>query len=167
MPESGLNAALRDSVVDVLETMFFVRSTGDSRGEASAGDIVARVHFEGEPSGNLTLRMSALAARSVSADFLGEEDWNLAEHQIGEVVCELANMVCGSFLSRVESNATFRLDTPCLASIDADCEPADVRQPVAHRSRVASHSMEIAGGALRVFVETEARVWSATAEFAF
>ena len=35
--------------------------------------------------------------------------------RIGEVVCELANMICGSVLSRMESSATFRLSKPGVA----------------------------------------------------
>ena len=46
---------------------------------------------------------------------LGEDAEELTVEQLNAVVCELANMICGSVLSRIESKATFRLSTPVIA----------------------------------------------------
>ena len=79
-------------------------------------DMVARLSFQGDSTGFLTLRVTRVAARSVAADFLGAEESDLSEESTKEVICELANMICGSVLSRIESSAGFRLATPEIAS---------------------------------------------------
>ncbi|HEY2018387.1 MAG TPA: chemotaxis protein CheX, partial [Bryobacteraceae bacterium] len=103
MPETTLHCALRESVEDVLEKMFFIQSAGEPPNANCKPECCARLSFDGNPPGWLILRLTAAAARSVAADFLGEEETALTAQQIGEVVCELANMICGSVLSRVES----------------------------------------------------------------
>jgi CheY-specific phosphatase CheX len=51
-------------------------------------------------------------ARVVGAGFLGSEEMEVSDSQAEEVVCELANMICGSVLSRLESQETFRITHP-------------------------------------------------------
>ena len=36
----------------------------------------------------------------------------MSEQQVSEGICELANIICGSVLSRVESDTSFRLEPP-------------------------------------------------------
>jgi CheY-specific phosphatase CheX len=116
--------ALRDSVDEVLEKMFFAETLGEASGADEAGDsladtITVELTFEGEPSGSMCLRLTADAARETAADFLGMEGAEISIGQISEVASELANMICGSVLSRVESAATFHLGVP---RIVARCE---------------------------------------------
>ncbi len=146
----SLEAVLRGSVADVLEKMFFVRSLGEETGNAAAREeeVLVHVGFEGDPSGSLSLSVPGATARSISADFLGVEEEELCRRQIGEVVCELANMICGSVLSRVESSATFRLATPYLVSSSDDGENFGVQ---AHHT--AAHSVLISGERLAVVLQ--------------
>src|SRR5947208_2370424 len=80
---------LRESVDDVLEKMFFIRTLGESAGTSGQPEIIAYLTFEGRPSGSFTLRASLAAARSITADFLGDDEEALGEAQVGEVICEL------------------------------------------------------------------------------
>jgi hypothetical protein len=48
----------------------------------------------------------------IAADFLGEDAESLTDRQSTEVTLELANMICGAVLSRIESRATFPPGTP-------------------------------------------------------
>jgi CheY-specific phosphatase CheX len=147
----SLQVVLRQSVEDVLEKMFFIRSLGEAvEPGLPEGDVKAHLTFDGEPSGSLTLRVTRGAARSISADFLGAEEGDLNEQQVGEVVCELANMICGAVLSRVESAVTFRLAQPELGEGDEPGEPA----PEASGQN-ALHCVEIGGGYLTVAIHTE------------
>ena len=57
-------------------------------------------------------------AKAVAADFLGEDPESLSDRQSTEVTLELANMICGAVLSRIESSATFRLGTPQIETGD-------------------------------------------------
>jgi CheY-specific phosphatase CheX len=146
--DTSLRQALAESLDEVLEKMFFVRSLGEPQGPAGEPEVTAHLAFEGDPPGWLTLRVTAPAARSVAADFLGEEESELSERQIGEVVCELANMICGSVLSRVERNATFRLSTPRLITSgeegDQDIPPT-----------ATTYAAEIGSGAIGVIFNME------------
>lgn len=155
----SLQLVLRQSVEAVLEKMFFIRSLDEATGELPLweNDVMAYLSFEGEPPGSLTLRVTRDAARSISADFLGGDESELTQQQIAEVVCELANMICGSVLSRVESAATFRLVSPQIAAagggVGEAAEPAGTR---------ASHCIEIGGGNLTVVLKTESPLCSTT-----
>jgi CheY-specific phosphatase CheX len=118
--------ALRDSVDEVLEKMFFAETLGEASGADQAedsphGTIAVELAFEGEPSGSMCLRLTADAAREIAADFLGMEGAEISINQISEVVRELANMICGSVLSRVESAATFRLGVPRIVTAGEEC----------------------------------------------
>jgi len=160
-----LNRALRDSVDEVLETMFFIRRLGEPEENLSESELAVQLTFEGNPSGTLTLRMTATAARSVAADFLGEEELELSHQQIGDVLRELANMICGSVLSRVESDTTFRLGSPQLVEPEQGSgsmqESASAGQPAQANGEGGQrdpivHAVEISHGVMVVTVQTEA-----------
>lgn len=116
MPETLIRQALRDSVTEVLEKMFFVEMLRElpdgAAGESPAEEIAAGLTFEGERSGAFLLRLTTVAARQIAADFLGIDEPEVSDTQTSDVVRELANMICGSVLSRLESAATFRLAEP-------------------------------------------------------
>jgi CheY-specific phosphatase CheX len=118
MTKKQLENALAECTVEALEQMFFVRALEGtpSDGAEADSDLICRVDFAGETSGCLALRITVEAARSIAAGFLGEDDGALSEVQVGEVLCELTNIVCGSLLSRIESGTTFRLDSPQIAA---------------------------------------------------
>jgi CheY-specific phosphatase CheX len=140
--------ALRDSVNEVLEKMFFVEALGESPdsapdGTEPAAEIAARLTFDGEPSGSLTLRLTSAAARPIAADFLGTDVETVSDRQVEEVVCELANMICGSVLSRVESATIFNLAAP------------QIVQPTGHAAAspdTSSYAVDLSDGTLTVTV---------------
>jgi len=147
MIETSIHTALQESVQDVLEKMFFIELDPEAAGQGeSEAEICAQVSFHGDPSGALTLRVTSREARSVAADFLGADADELSDRQISEVICELANMICGSVLSRVESTTTFQL-----------AEPAIVSAASAHQlpDGALSHVVRLSGGSLTVVLETE------------
>lgn len=146
--------------------MFFIRSVETGQESAPEPEIVAHLTFKGEPSGSLTLSVAAGAARSVAADFLGEEEPALSEQQIGEVVCELANMICGSVLSRVESAITFQLATPRIVASASATEgrtnPGLGAAPssTADAEHSTVHAIETCGGSMVVMINTETSPWA-------
>ena len=145
--------------------MFFVRSLGELPEPAAGPATAAHLTFEGDPPGSLTLLMTPAAARSIAADFLGEEEAELSSRQIGEVVCELANMICGSVLSRVERNTTFRLSAPRLMASGEEDEPAPGEPGVtdgvpAASGNATTYAAEIGSGAITVIFNTETPAWS-------
>lgn len=127
MTQAELHDALQQAVHEVLETMFFVRELDDGviPDGASTPDLAAQLDFEGNPGGQLTLILAGHAARTVAADFLGADEDELSEQQVEEVACELANMICGSVLSRTESETRFCLSSPHIIAVDQFVFPQD------------------------------------------
>ncbi len=162
MTECSLREALENSVTDVLEKMFFIRSLGVPDSALPHTDVIARLTFEGEPSGCFTLRVTRSAACSIAADFLGAEEGQLMEGEVSDVICELANMICGSVLSRVESNTTFRLASPRLVEPEAPAATAGASAPGS-----AAHAVEISGGVLMASIQTETPGCPRVEEYAF
>jgi CheY-specific phosphatase CheX len=115
---------LHDAVVEVLEKMFFIEATEPETTEPEANEpgaapsVLVQLSFDGDPAGVFRLSAAPAAAVRIAADFLGEDADSVTPDHVGEVVRELANMICGSVLSRIESRATFRLAPPELLAAD-------------------------------------------------
>ena len=140
---------LSDAVIAVLETMFFAEATPAPEAEATTAFIKARVAFHGRPSGILTVSLSAATARVLATGFLGEDEECLDDAQPGEIVCELANMLCGSLLSQMESKEIFDLASPQLVLAGSLCAESELRP-------AASQSFAIDDGILTAILYLEA-----------
>jgi CheY-specific phosphatase CheX len=117
MPDSIQAEALSAAVRDVLETMSFAEVAGETAGDTGSevARIEARLLFHGQRPGKFRVAISPTVARGIAVDFLGLEDGDaIEESQVGEVVCEVANMICGSVLSRLEADLVFELTSPRL-----------------------------------------------------
>jgi CheY-specific phosphatase CheX len=145
MNENRIDLALAESVHEVLEKMFFVDLLGPAEAEPPEDGLAAELVFDGDTPGGFHLTMDIAAARSAAADFLGEDPDDLSAEQLNEVVCELANMICGSVLSRIESSATFRLFKPRIA----------VASEFPRTSPEACFQASIGGGLLRAELRME------------
>jgi hypothetical protein len=114
---------LQPAFTEVLETMFFtsiLEAVASGGVPAGAPAISSRLTFHGAPSGVFEIGMSEEGARALAAAFLGEDETDLPCEKTGEVVCELANMLCGSFLSRIGNRSTFELSHPELVEASAE-----------------------------------------------
>ena len=113
--------ALAAAVEEVLETMCFsavFSSSETAFPEQNDGCVLmAQLRFEGSPSGEFQLAIPMPPARTIGSGFLGKEEAEISDEQTREVVCELANMFCGSVLSRLEAKTAFRLSHPDLVSV--------------------------------------------------
>ncbi len=113
---------LSESVGEVLENMFFTgvfdEDASNLDGEISL--VAARLSFRGTPSGEFGIRTKPETVQKLSASFLGEDESSISQSQGGEVLCELANMMCGSFLSRLEKDGRFELSKPELQPVGED-----------------------------------------------
>jgi len=117
MPDMAVAESLAAAAADVLETMFFSTVIGEAPVSATppADAVAARLRFSGARSGVFTLRVTEGAAQVIAANFLAEETSEPTKPQVEEVVCELANMMCGSVLSRLDRGAHFDLGAPAVA----------------------------------------------------
>jgi CheY-specific phosphatase CheX len=113
---ANLDQLINASASEVLETMFFTGVLGKT--EAPPADpITTRLDFRGTPSGSFGLSLSHECSRRIAAGFLAADEQEISQNQVDEVVCELTNMLCGSLLSRIESESSFELSHPELAPL--------------------------------------------------
>jgi CheY-specific phosphatase CheX len=120
--ESDLGASLLTAATDVLESMYFTGVMGLSEDMLAGPGWMAQLEFKGELSGTFSLGMSAETARLLAANFFGEEESEISETAVADMVGELANMICGSVLSRMETENHFKLSHPV---VDAAVGPTD------------------------------------------
>lgn len=146
MPDSEWDALLAAAAGEVLETMFFTSVYGPAEPGGSPAEprVAARLGFEGTPSGALTLSVSESAVRALAANFLApDEDDPLPVSQLGCVVCELANMICGSLLSRVNSEEHFRLSSPEILPEGAAGPPGQPNQSLSLGEEVSDGAIDL------------------------
>jgi chemotaxis protein CheY-P-specific phosphatase CheC len=115
MPQvvTSLSEAVHDAARAALEDMFFMVVFGASEAAPLGTEVVsARVDFSGGASGYLSIAVSRPAAAEAAANFLGEDAGAVGEEQLNSVVAELANILCGSALSRWQHDGRFVLSSP-------------------------------------------------------
>lgn len=108
-----LETMLEVATCDALETMCFFGVMGPLE-EMPDGEerISARVSFHGDATGVFHSMLDLPAAMAIAANFLGEEPADVSRSGMEAVVCELANMICGSVLSNYRKDGHFELSSP-------------------------------------------------------
>lgn len=106
--------ALEEAALEVLETMCFEFPVAEPEaGGAPGGDTVrASARFEGSLRGVLHVALTADAAQRLAAAFLGMEEDGVGEPQVLQMASELANMLCGATMSRLEPHGRLRIAPP-------------------------------------------------------
>ena len=156
MTDTSIHLALRESVVEVLEKMFFIEPITDLPPDAAAQGpaLVVALEFDGDPSGVFRMSLTRAAAALLAADFLGKDVASLSARQVDEVAKELANMICGAVLSRIESTVTFRLSAPGISAR---------REPDPHGAFPRNTcTVETGNGLLTAGIDMETRTCSPT-----
>jgi CheY-specific phosphatase CheX len=134
--------------------MFFLEGLPESpEPPGDAETFTVCLTFDGDPPGSFEMRLACAAANAIAADFLGEDADSLTVEQSADVTLELANMICGAVLSRIESSATFRLGTPKI-----------VANATAGRGRAQEtrHTVETGNGTLTAAIQMETPICPAT-----
>lgn len=130
---ANVERCLREAATEVLETMFFLTVEGhlDWSEVSAKPHHFAEMDFQGAAEGRLELAVSEDLAPVLASGFLGKDESELEPPEILAVVCELANMLCGSVLSRLESGSLFQLGAPQMAAVDLEQQS---RVNAGHRS---------------------------------
>jgi CheY-specific phosphatase CheX len=156
--DATIHTALSSAVTEVLDCMFFLEVLGEiAEPPPQAENVTVQVSFDGDPPGSFQMRIARPAADAVAADFLGEELESLTDQQSTDVTLELANMICGAVLSRIESRAAFRLGSPEVVANDA------VQRKSSEETRC---TVETGSGPLTVAIQMETRTCLPTVESA-
>jgi len=145
MQASDLITVVPECCAEVLESMYFTSvleaSSHFTPLPVSQADLLAfGLRFRGVVHGSFGLSIGAAMARSLAANFLGEEEDTLSEVEVAEVVGELTNMLCGSIVSRIEGTTKFALSHP---------EPL-VREP--ESLDILTSKLETDSGILQVWI---------------
>ena len=111
---SEAGQTLEQAAQSVLETMFFVEVEPAPPPEiAPAEQVCVEVHFRGKWSGRLSMSLPAACARDLAGCFEGILDAEQVSRQsVDQVASELANMICGVTLTRLDRHGLFLLETP-------------------------------------------------------
>ena len=130
------------SAQEVLETMFFTPVCGEAQlGEEppdqNNGGFAAlgvSLDFGGDLRGRFAVSVEPACADGIATNFLGaDHPSELTDGQTGEVLCELANMICGATLSRVQPGGRFDLTHP---------EVVNLPKPLGHDQIYVSIGLE-------------------------
>jgi hypothetical protein len=124
-----LEQLLGSAAEEVLETMFYSAVFGPGTEEADGPYLSAAVRFEGTRNGLLDVSAPQSTATTLAAAFLGESTDSVADAQVPAVIGELANVMCGVVLARVEQGGNFAIAPPQVSRTDGPLAmPGGVRQ---------------------------------------
>ncbi len=144
MSDAEILQTLQSSAESVLGTMFFADPIGAAEIAVDNG-LRATLEFEGAPSGRFELTVAREAAAEIAANFLGLPPDEVSAEQIGDVVREMTNMLCGSALSQLECDSTFELSAP---RIVAGCPPETAAAGIAGDTYRRAFELETGGLAI-------------------
>ena len=138
MDKETLIAAVKTSVSEVLEKMFFLpldfHETANLE-ECLDSDIKklisCRLDFGGPFSGYCRFFIPKKLAQSITADFMGNNEGNVSEEQITDTVKETVNMIAGNSFSIYDDLSVFDLGLPEIASFEkTETEVLDSRENI-------------------------------------
>jgi len=119
MKNNLLEMAMKNSISDVLETMFFLpmdfSDTVDVHELWNAGEdqiLAVKLNFDGPLIGDCILCIPEKLAKSITADFMGKEEESVSDDQVIGTVKEIINMIVGNTFSRYDSGEAFNLGIP-------------------------------------------------------
>lgn len=112
-----IEQTLRESAQSVLETMFFAEaeSVAAPSPAPAANRMFIQVAFGGHRRGRFSIGLPVSCARALAGGFEGLDDLNAVPVEtVQEVACELANIICGVALTRLDTHGLFTLDSPAV-----------------------------------------------------
>ncbi len=122
-----MSRTLRDSISEVLETMFFlcpqVIEEGEegSEGAGSGEDFHVQIQSSNATPYRIVLGVPEGLARKMRENIIDTGGEEPARADLQDIACELANMVAGQFLSTLENDTRKRLSIPeVLANFTAE-----------------------------------------------
>jgi CheY-specific phosphatase CheX len=119
MEREVLKAAMKRSISEVLETMFFLPlefpegQDMEMLGKEGTGKLLAtKLNFHGPFSGSFFFFIPEELTLSLTASFLGEEEAKVTGSDVTGMVKEIVNMIAGNTFSILDDKAVFDLNIP-------------------------------------------------------
>jgi len=128
MKNKDMTTAMKNSISDVLQTMFFLSldfsEVIDIHELWSTGKdqiTVARLNFDGPLIGDCIFYIPEKLAKSITADFMGRKEEGISDDQVKGTVKEIINMILGNAFSMYDPEAAFNLGIPELVCFNDYC----------------------------------------------
>lgn len=125
MEKEVLITAMKTSISEVLETMFFLPLEFPDEvnpeqlwGPQKEEPVVGKLTFSGLFTGDLFFFIPRNLAVSLTGSFLGEDEASVSEDHVTETVKEITNMIAGSTFGNYDDQAIFDLGIPEMANFD-------------------------------------------------
>ncbi len=121
--KTQLMKAMKTSISEVLETMFFLpvefgQTAALSRAGLDAQDTIAcRLAFSGDISGHMILAAPEILVLEMAENFMGEPRDQLSREHLTGTLKEMLNMVCGNALRKTPGKTPFKLGIPDIADL--------------------------------------------------
>ncbi|MBW2095886.1 MAG: chemotaxis protein CheX [Deltaproteobacteria bacterium] len=119
MDREALKEAMKTSISEVLETMFFLPlEVSETETDGPLFRIPpekltsARLQFQGRFQGEAMFLVPYTLATSLTADFMGQEPGKIGPDDVQGTLKELLNMICGKALSLFDPKESFNLGIP-------------------------------------------------------
>ena len=119
MEKQALIQAMKRSISEVLETMFYLPV--EFSDTAEAGDLLyseidrmsaIRLNFSGPFSGAFVLFVTEEFVTALAANFLGNDKDNISSQNVTETSKEIINMIAGNTFAVLDDQAVFNLGFP-------------------------------------------------------
>jgi CheY-specific phosphatase CheX len=119
MDREAMKEAMKTSISEVLETMFFLplevfEAEPDSPLFQMSPEKLKSVSlkFQGRFAGEAVFVIPTDLAGSLTADFMGQDPDQIEDEDVDGTIKELLNMICGKALSLFEAKTIFKLGIP-------------------------------------------------------
>ncbi len=119
MKNKDMTMAMKNSISDVLETMFFLSLDFSNDLDIlelwdTGKDpiIAAKLSFSGPLSGYAVFCIPKKSALSITADFMGKDEQEISDDQINGTIKEIINMIIGNTFSMYNPDVVFNLGVP-------------------------------------------------------
>lgn len=114
---------LMSSIFEVFEKMFFVFAE-PLREEAPPCPLKAAIGFEGSYKGTMRIALTPELARVMAKNMLNLEEAEITEPIMADCIKESINMICGSFLRKVDPVHGCRMSIPTFEVRTEKADPA-------------------------------------------
>ena len=114
MEKKSLIIAMKNSISDVLEKMFFLPlELNEADNPVEIKDFLcSKLDFSGQLSGYFLLYMPEDLARMIAADFMGVDKKKISNESVPGTLKEILNMIVGNTFTLYNDKAVFNLGIP-------------------------------------------------------
>jgi hypothetical protein len=125
---STVKKALTAAIFEAFEKMFYI-FLEPAPENGFVYEIEASVQFEGAFGGQMKMFFSRKLAVAMVVNLLNRQSDGVANEDLEDCAREAVNVICGSFLTKLENRRAFRLSVP-----ECRCGTVNI-----HRNRVEDH----------------------------